>query len=716
MNLNNPKAIKSRLIDIYNEELLNLNLFIFNKEDVRNNRDLKNLFLNRISAEISCLDKEDIKTLPIFLRSQSFYKRVYQLILKVYNLEDYIEHKYQKEISEIEKLVKDSELDFNHDMEDKLLNYDYLESALQLDDASIVEIAYNHSNPIVRSFALGMVDKPHVWIDFLLNDPDSSVRTAALYYLFGEEYLANLLNNDCFGEIPIEIELRLNYDDIKDDFGIDDILFKRFDKLIISKISIDNGELVISTDQKNSYEDIVSKIDNQHILKAMANYHNEWSVRYVALNKIKDIDYLYELALNGFDKFTKPMHGILYYPGEFDENIVLNSILDRIIKLKDLSGEELNEFLKGIITDSKEETIKNRAQSIIDGELNISNLSHNKRNQNNIHKDDLGKSGKESSDFRHEETIRDFKENRILADLARNDDDWTVRKESIESLVGKFMTLTYKKSEDRYLYHLNKRNILERLINEEEKEILSESKNDENEEYVDANSIVLYEDEKPYTLQDLLVDRAYNDTCENVRECAVSYISKENILFDIVNNDESIDVRLSALDGIKRNDLLAKIFVKSKNHHVYKKAISKIKYEYILLKLACIKNYYGELWPKRDLVNDRLNELGFKVPNPLAKDDNNEEFLIPAIDFEEEMSLDEMLELDRFIKSLINPNESIHHYEDSDYYNDLLNLDDNSDDDLNDLYYFNDSYKYSNEINLADFPYQIILKKKINKS
>ena len=708
MNLNNPKAIKSRLIDIYNEELLNLNLFIFNKEDVRNNRDLKNLFLNRISAEISCLDKEDIKTLPIFLRSQSFYKRVYQLILKVYNLEDYIEHKYQKEISEIEKLVKDSELDFNHDMEDKLLNYDYLESALQLDDASIVEIAYNHSNPIVRSFALGMVDKPHVWIDFLLNDPDSSVRTAALYYLFGEEYLANLLNNDCFGEIPIEIELRLNYDDIKDDFGIDDILFKRFDKLIISKISIDNGELVISTDQKNSYEDIVSKIDNQHILKAMANYHNEWSVRYVALNKIKDIDYLYELALNGFDKFTKPMHGILYYPGEFDENIVLNSILDRIIKLKDLSGEELNEFLKGIITDSKEETIKNRAQSIIDGELNISNLSHNKRNQNNIHKDDLGKSGKESSDFRHEETIRDFKENRILADLARNDDDWTVRKESIEILVGKFITLANKKSDDRYLYYLNKRNHLERLVNNQEKEIISESKDDGNEEYIDANSIVLYEDEKPYTLQDLLVDSACNDRNEKVRECAVSYISDENLLFDIANNDESIDVRLSALDGIKRNDLLAKIFVKSKNHHVYKKAISKIKYKYILLKLSCIKNYYGELWPKRDLVNDRLKELGFNAPNPLPKDEENNEFLIHGIDFGEEMSIDEMLDLERFIKSLMNPNKHHNYYEDPDYYSDLEDLKDfeELDDDLYDLYDLNDN---SNKLNLADFPYQIII-------
>ena len=420
MDLNNPKAIKSRLIDIYNEELLNLNIFILNKEDIRNNRDLNNLFLNRISEEFNCLDKEDIRTLSFFMRSPSFYKRVYQMILKAYNLEDYIEHKYQREIAEIEKLVNDSEFDFNQDMEGKLFNYDYLESALKLEDASIVEIAYNHSNPIVRSFALGMVDKPQVWIDFLLNDPDSTVRIAALYYLFGEEYLANLLNNDCFGEIPIEIEFKLNYDDINEDFGIDDILFKRFDKLIISKISIEDGELVISTDQKNSYEEIVSKIDNQHILKSIANYHNEWSVRYVAINRINDIDYLYDIALNGFDKLRKPKHGKLYYPGEFNEYNVLNSILDRLITLKDLSGEELNEFLKNLIIDSKVESIQNRAQSIIDGELNISNLSQNKRNQNKSH---LDKSKKESSDFRHEETIIDFKENRILADLARNDDD-----------------------------------------------------------------------------------------------------------------------------------------------------------------------------------------------------------------------------------------------------------------------------------------------------
>ncbi|WP_295621338.1 hypothetical protein [uncultured Methanobrevibacter sp.] len=66
MNLNNPKAIKSRLIDIYNEELLNLNIFILNKEDIRNNRDLNNLFLNRISEEFNCLDKEDIRTLSFF--------------------------------------------------------------------------------------------------------------------------------------------------------------------------------------------------------------------------------------------------------------------------------------------------------------------------------------------------------------------------------------------------------------------------------------------------------------------------------------------------------------------------------------------------------------------------------------------------------------------------------------------------------------------------
>ena len=705
MNLNNPKAIKSRLIEIYNEELLNLNIFILNKEDIRNNRDLNNLFLNRISEEFNCLVKEDIRTLSFFIRSPSFYKRVYQMILKAYNLEDYMDNQYQREIAEIEKLVKDSEFDFNQDMEGKLFNYDYLESALKLDDASILEIAYNHPNPIVRSFALGMVDKPHIWIDFLLNDPDSTVRTAALYYLFGDEYLANLLNNDWFGEIPIEIELRLNYDDIKDDFGIGTILFKRFDKLIISKISIDDGKLVISTDQKNSYEEIVSKIDNQHILKPIANYHNEWSVRYVAVNRINDIDYLYDIALNGFDELIKPKHGTLYYLGEFNEYNVLNSILDRLITLKDLSRDELNEFLKNLIIDSKVEAIQNRAQSIIDGELNISNLSQSKKNQN---KGDLDKSGKESSDFRHEETIRDFKENRILADLARNDDDWTVRKESIEILVGKFITLANKKSDDRYLYYLNKRNHLERLVNNQEKEIISESKDDGNEEYIDANSIVLYEDEKPYTLQDLLVDSACNDRNEKVRECAVFYISDENLLFDIANNDESIDVRLSALDGIKRNDLLAKIFVKSKNHHVYKKAISKIKYKYILLKLSCIKNYYGELWPKRDLVNDRLKELGFNAPNPLPKDEENNEFLIHGIDFGEEMSIDEMLDLERFIKSLMNPNKHHNYYEDPDYYSDLEDLKDfeELDDDLYDLYDLNDN---SNKLNLADFPYQIII-------
>ncbi|WP_295621333.1 hypothetical protein [uncultured Methanobrevibacter sp.] len=102
----------------------------------------------------------------------------------------------------------------------------------------------------------------------------------------------------------------------------------------------------------------------------------------------------------------------------------------------------MNEFLKNLIIDSKVESIQNRAQSIIDGELNISNLSQNKRNQNKSH---LDKSKKESSDFRHEETIIYFKENRILADLARNDDNWTVRKDSIERVVGKFITLAYKK-------------------------------------------------------------------------------------------------------------------------------------------------------------------------------------------------------------------------------------------------------------------------------
>ena len=246
---------------------------------------------------------------------------------------------------------------------------------------------------------------------------------------------------------------------------------------------------------------------------------------------------------------------------------------------------------------------------------------------------------------------------------------------------------------------------MERLVNNQENEILSESNDDGDDEYIDANSILLYEDEKSYTLQDLLVDRACNDRNEKVHECAVSYISDENLLFDIANNDESIDVRLSALDGIKRNDLLAKIFVKSKNHHIYKKAISKIKFKYILLKLACIKNYYGELWPKRDLVNDRLNELGFKAPNPLPKDDDDKEFLIAAIDFGEEMSIDEMLDLERFIKSLMNPNQHHNYYEDPDYYSDLEDLKDleELDDDLDDL---NDN---SNKLNLADFPYQIII-------
>lgn len=992
MIANSPKEIKSRLIEIYNEELLNLNIFIKNRDELKGNKDLRYLLLERIKEEFDYLDDEELFILLSFYQTiPSFYRKTFNKILEASIDKNYIEIQdellklveiIKEEISKIDGAIEEQNLkieekllkslyskdnqngensDINHLNEGKSLDINNLtdEEILELynisdeefshlqdyygweifesdflneeiledyDESAFLDIAYNHKDADVRGFALGMVLKPYVWLDFLFNDPDLFVRKSALFYLFKERYLNDIESIDYLGKIPIEIDFNLDYSDAIGDFKIDEPLFNRHDKIIISEISIKDDELIVKTDPKNSYEHAVSKIRSQDALKAIANYHNQWSVRYIAVNKITDIDYLYDIALNGFNKDAKPRHGILYYPGEISEGDVLKSLLNRLLILKNLSDEDSQSFLKELFYKSKDSIIKRYCLSKIEDDVFLVNLANTEANpsfarvcldtikdedylillsiaiitnprfkgknqdlydglcersigdedsfiresqfdeidyrnirayaskilialprktlnetlesfslkldipnlkehrvfkpiinkriidilgdlakndesplvrsiavlgledtndlvsialddvddkvsfnaikklndddfieyylketnrkayylvEGNLVKDqsllkkialndswgptrseavrnikdedlligiakndpeaivrreavlkiknqsalidiayededdlvrdfaisniddedvleDLIYKNEDSNILRtilskldNEEIIKDFAYNhprgivrnaaisniddiRVLVDIAKTDEDWTVRRNIIARLVGKFIKSSVDVYDDKYLNHLKRREYYNSLIKGDNEKFKSENKvkSSENEknEYVDASSIVLYEDEESYTLQDLLVDRALNDESEKVRAFVVSYIGDEYFLFYIVNNDKSIKVQLSAIDGIERNELLAKIFVKSKNHHVYRKAISRIRYEYVLLKLVCLKNYYGELWPKRQMAEARMEELGFKSPLIKKEDNRTNKFFRPIFD------------------------------------------------------------------------------------
>ena len=995
MIANTPKEIKSRLIEIYNEELLNLNIFIKNRDELEGNRDLRYLLLERIRKEFDYLDDEELFTILSFYQTfPSFYRRTFNKILnasldkkyieiqddslklaeiikeEVSNIDEAIEEQNLKieekllerlynqkgEDSDVNNLNQEKSLDINNLTDEEILELynisdeefsqlqdcyeweifesDFLNEEIlkDFDESAFLDIAYNHKDAELRGFALGMVLKPHIWLDFLFNDSDLFIRKSALFYLFKERYLKDIEDIDYLGKIPMEIDFELDYEDPIDDFGIYDPLFKRHDKLTISEISFKDDELIVKTDPKNSYEHAVSKITNPDALKAIANYHNRWSVRYIAVNKITDIDYLYDIALNGFNKDAKPRHGILYYHGEISEGDVLESLLNRLLKLKNLSDVDSQSFLKELFYKSKDSIIRRYCLSKIKDDIFLVNIANTEANPSfarvcldtitdedylillsiaiitspifngkyldlndglfkgdiadedsfiselsqfdeidyrnirayaskilialpretlnktiksfclksdfdslkgqsffkplfdkriidilgvlaktdesplvrsiavlaiedaddlksialgdnddkvsfnaikklndddfieyylkesnrkayylvegdlvkdqsllkkialndswgptrseavrNIKDEDLlitiAKNDPEAivrreavlkiknqsalidiayedednlvrdfaisniddgdvledliyrnedsnilrtilSKLNNGELIKDFAYNhprgivrnaaisniddiRVLVDIAKTDEDWTVRRNIIARLVGKFIKISVDVYEDKYLNHLKRREYYDSLINEgnggfesvdNTKSSEKYAKSVDNDEYVDASSIVLYEDEESYTLQDLLVDRALNDESERVRAFVVSYISDEYLLFDIVNNDKSIKVQLSAIDGIERNELLAKIFVKSKNHHVYRKAISKIKYEYILLKLVCLKNYYGELWPKRQMAEARMEELGFKSPLIKKEDNRNKKFFRPLYD------------------------------------------------------------------------------------
>ena len=1018
MKFNSPKAIKSKLIEIRNEELLNINIYLKDLEEINSNRDLVFLIRNRLPEEFTYLDDEDMCLIPPFRNLSSFCKNAYYRIRDAYIGRKFIENRYHEEISEIEELIEEDifemekifrEIDFERDVSEwepyirniskkgrdsvsgiekdtSPINEDECISA---DESHMLEIAYNHSNPNVRSFALGMVEKPHVWLDFLINDPDSNVRLAALYYLFGEEYLENFSQYDYFREIPIEVSFNLDYEKVSEDFGIEEPIFKRHDKLIISKISFENDELNVFIDPENSFEHAVSEISNQDALKAIANSHSQWSVRYIAVNRISDVDYLYDLALNGFEEDAKPKHGILYYPGEFAEGDVLKSVLNRLLFLKDLNGNEYNEFLKELFYSSKDYMIKRYCLSKIEDDEFLANLVNDEADPSfariifdrikdedyliftllsvlrnprfdGIHhtcpdeffingemdiegikalNEKLGRydkldysaarakacrmlasmpsetlsrclrdlspkldldaiSGKhffsdildmriadilmdvargdesskvrllaisgigdkdalrdialsdedrevsyhalkriddgdftrdyllkyggdplyllsndligdqsiladialndswkfsrkeatrnlededllehiakndpewivraeavskikdkdvlidiayndiddpvkrdvirkiddedvlidllykdESSDIlslilsriNKQEVICDFaynhpswsiredavvnvKDNPVLAYIAKNDEDEIVRMAAIRTLAGKYMEVKHIRgnSPDRYAEHLKNRDYFESLVDlgydgdlesddnngnlesDDVNSINNESNgNDEDKEkyeYVDLDSIVLYEDENPFTLNDLLVDLAFNDASEKVREFASSCISDENILFDIAMNDESIRVRLSAIDEIERNELLARIFAMSRNHHIYEKAISKIRYEYVLRKLAGLKSYYGEIWPKDQIVKARLKKLGFKAPNPLPKYEDEfytgKKGLFRPTENLYEIDPDELIEINGRIMKLVRAYE-FGQYDDSKYH------------------------------------------------
>ena len=978
MKLDSRKKIKSKLIEIYNEELLHLNIFIKDPSEIKKNRDLIYLFLNRISKEFKDIDSEVFERISLYGSVPTFYRRAYQFIAREY-----------LNSSEIDNLGEDDVLDID-------------------DDSRLIEIAYNHYEPKIRSLALSKIKKPPILLDFIFNDGEQSVRLDALCYLFGEDFIDELMNIDYFGKIPKEIVFDFDYDKISQDFGIDEPLFKKYDKLIISEVSFENDTLIVHTDPENSYEHAVSKITDQDALKEILNTHPRWSARYIAANKINDLDYLYEIALNGLNSRTKPRHGILYYPGEISERDIYESLFHRMISLMDLSGEDLDNFLIKLFYKSKDRMIQSfclseienddflmyigdreanphfaelilnqikdetslilfsisvlinprfsgnivrleeemfnldlddetykrlerlsrfdeidyrnvRAKAcrklvslpsetlnktiaeicssggsldgvcssgafldgvcssggsldgvcssgesiddsspkfdvdylreskffkhiidkrIIDilldiartdeaplvrsiavsGVEDIYDLGHLAldekddevafnaikriddedfieyyllkcgRNPYYLLKNDLvkdqsiladiakndswGPTRKEAvrniadeellehiakndedpfvrrqailkiknqdilidaayndsdsltkdfaisriedeevltdllyknddsnilrtifSKINNQEILKDFaynhqnpnvryyaasniEDNRILVDIVKNDEKWIVRRNCIGYLVNKFIGIKEKRPlDDRYLEHIEKRKYFNSLlINDNGCDYLSDfsrnssRKNDDsgslsdgslnsgyhddgNEKYLDESSIVLFEDEKAYTLKDLLVDRAYNDLSEEIREFAVSYISDENLLFDIVNSEKSTDVRLAALDGIERNGLLAEIFVKSKNHHVYRKAISKIRYEHILLKLANLKSFYGELWHKDEIAKHRLRELGFNVPIETPNYDEKNMFHRPIINSEDfNDMLNEVARLEKLLK------------------------------------------------------------------
>ncbi|MBR5503126.1 MAG: HEAT repeat domain-containing protein [Methanobrevibacter sp.] len=984
MKLDSRKKIKSKLIEIYNEELLHLNLFIKDPSEIKENKDLIYLFSNRLSKEFNDIDDEVFEGISLYKTVPTFYRRAYQFIAR--------EYLNSREIDNLN--------------EDDVLAID--------DDSSLIEIAYNHREPEIRSLALSKIEKPPILLDFIFNDKEEYVRLDALYYLFGEDFMDDLMDIDYFCEIPKEIIFDFDYDKISQDFGIDEPLFKKYDRLIISEVSFEDG-LIVHTDPENSYEHAVSKITNQDALKEILNTHPRWSARYIAANKINDLDYLQEIVINGLNSENKPKHGILYYPGEISERDIYESLFHRMISLMDLSGEDLDNFLIRLFYKSKdsmmqslclskienddflmyigdreanphfadvildqinddvslilfsisilknprfsgnnvrlmeeifnsdldEETFKRlekqsrfdeidyrnvRANACrklvslpsetlnktladicssdeslddsspkfdvdylreskyfkdimdekitdilleiartdeaplvrsiaVSGVKDISGLGHLAldekddevacntikriddedfieyyllkcgRNPYYLLKNDLvknqsiladiakndswGPTRKEAvrniadeellehiarndedpfvrreailkiknqdilidaayndsdsltkdfaisriddeevltdllyknddsnilrtifSKINNQEILKDFaynhqnpdvryyaasniEDNRILVDIAKNDEKWVVRRNCIGYLVKKSIGIKEKRYiNDRYMEHIEKRKYFNSLlINDNGCNYLSDlsrnssRKNDDslslsdgnlnstyhddgNDKYVDESSIVLFEDEKPYTLKDLLVDRAYNDLSEEIRKFAVSYISDENLLFDIVNNEKSTDVRLAALDGVERNGLLAEIFVKSKNHHVYRKAISKIRYEYILLKLANLKSFYGELWHKDEIAKHRLRQLGFNVPIETPKYDGKNIFHRPIINSED---FNDMLnEIDRLEKLL----------KDSD---DSSNFDESSDSDGS------DDLDESNGSDGSDFPFKRIV-------
>ena len=93
MKFNSPKAIKSKLIEIRNEELLNINIYLKDLEEINSNRDLVFLIRNRLPEEFTYLDDEDMCLIPPFRNLSSFCKNAYYRIRDAYIGRKFIENR-----------------------------------------------------------------------------------------------------------------------------------------------------------------------------------------------------------------------------------------------------------------------------------------------------------------------------------------------------------------------------------------------------------------------------------------------------------------------------------------------------------------------------------------------------------------------------------------------------------------------------------------------
>ena len=179
--------------------------------------------------------------------------------------------------------------------------------------------------------------------------------------------------------------------------------------------------------------------------------------------------------------------------------------------------------------------------------------------------------------FVREAAITQLTDQKVIVDIAKNDKTYSVRKAAIEKLTDKKSLADIAKNDTTY----SVRNSAYKKMGKEDcqQALIDVVRNDKNK---NVRKVAV----EKITDQKVLVDIAKNDKAYSVHKAAIEKIIDQKVIVDIAKNDTTYSVRKAAIERLTDQKTLADIAKNDEDRFFRKAAIKKVTDQKVLVDVA----------------------------------------------------------------------------------------------------------------------------------